>query len=216
MNANHPSIPDCAPARPAAPTRTLDDALTIIDRTGANRRGLERFISERYALSYGARIEHFADQLVGLTDSEGRWSAAVGYSPARAEPLFIEQYLDRPIERAIAERLGVDVDRSQIVEVGNLAATFPGAARRLVIAMTELLHRRGHSWVVFTSTTSLLNTFARLEVSTIELAPADPKRLHAGADSWGSYYDTRPLVMAGNIPIGFIRFRTRRGHAARA
>jgi hypothetical protein len=197
-------------------TQALDDALSILVRAGTNRRSLERFIAERYALTYGARIEHFADQLVGLTDAEGRWTAAVGYTPAQSAPLFIEQYLDMPIEQAIAERLGVDVDRAQVVEVGNLAATFAGAARRLVVAMTELLHRRGHTWVAFTSTTSLLNTFARLDIATIVLAEADPERLHTGAASWGSYYDTRPLVMAGNIPIGVIRFRTQRGHATRA
>lgn len=215
MNTNHLSTPDCTPSGPAAQTRGLDEALTIVDRAGANRRSLERFIAGRYALTYGARIEHFADQLVGLTDAEGRWTAAVGFTPAHSAPLFIEQYLDMPIEQAIAERLGVDVDRTQVVEVGNLAATFPGAARRLVIAMTELLHRRGHTWVAFTSTTSLLNTFARLDIATIVLAAADPERLHAGADAWGSYYDTSPLVMAGNIPIGVIRFRSQRGHAAR-
>lgn len=196
-------------------TRAFGDALTIIDRMGESRRSLERFIAERYALTYGARIEHFADQLVGLTDAEGRWTAAVGFTPARSAPLFIEQYLDTPIEQAIAAQLGVDVDRAQVVEVGNLAATFPGAARRLVIAMTELLHRRGHTWVAFTSTTSLLNTFARLDVATIVLAPANPMRLHAGADAWGTYYDTRPVVMAGNVPIGVIRFRSQHGHAAR-
>lgn len=215
MNTDHTSTPDCTPTRPAATTRLLDAALTIIDRTGTNRRTLERFIAERYALAYGARIGHFAEKLVGLADTDGHWTAAVGFTPARSAPLFIEQYLDRPIEQAIAERLGVAVDRAQVVEVGNLAATFPGASRRLVIAMTELLHRRGHTWVAFTSTTSLLNTFARLDVATIVLGPADPQRLHAGPRDWGTYYDTRPLVMAGNIPIGAIRFRSQRGRHAR-
>jgi hypothetical protein len=191
-----------------------EDEPTVLARTDADRTSLERFIVERYAQSYGARIEHFADHLVGLTGTDGRWAAAVGYTPAASTPLFIEQYLDLPIEQAIGERLGVKVERSQVVEVGNLAATVPGAARRLVVAMTELLHRRGHTWVVFTSTTSLLNTFARLDVSTIMLAPADPSRLHAGADTWGNYYDTRPLVLAGNIPIGLIRFRARLGDAS--
>jgi len=215
LNANHLSIPDLAPPGPVERTPSLGAALTIVDRTSTNRRSLERFIAERYAHTYGARIEHFADRLVGQTDAEGRWTAAVGFTLAQAAPLFIEQYLDLPIERAITERLGVQVDRAQIVEVGNLAATFPGAARRLVIGMTELLHRRGHTWVAFTSTTSLLNTFTRLDIATIVLADADPKRLHAGAEHWGSYYDTRPVVMAGNIPIGFVRMRTARGNAAR-
>jgi len=213
LNTNEPTTHACTSTERRVQPHDDDDCPTVLGRTHPHRSSLERFIANRYALSYGARIEHFADHLVGVTDADGRWTAAVGFTPAASAPLFIEQYLDTPIEQAIAERLGVTVDRSQVVEVGNLAATVPGAARRLVIAMTRLLHRRGHTWVAFTSTTSLLNTFARLDVSTIQLAPADPSRLHAGADAWGTYYGTHPLVMAGSIPIELIRLRNRLDHA---
>jgi hypothetical protein len=214
LNENEPTTRACTSTEARVQPRSDDDYPKVLGRTHAHRSSLERFISKRYALSYGARIEHFADHLVGVTDADGGWTAAVGFTPAGSTPLFIEQYLDIPIEQAIAERLGVTVDRSQVVEVGNLAATVPGAARRLVVAMTRLLHQRGHTWVAFTSTAALLNTFARLDVSTIQLAPADPSRLHAGADAWGTYYETRPLVMAGSIPIELIRLRARLDHAS--
>jgi len=187
--------------------------LEVVPRSDSRRADLERFIAAAFSRAYGARVEHFADQLVGVRRPLADWAAGVGYTPAGNQRLFIEQYLVCPIEDAIAERLGVRVDRTQIVEVGNLAATTPGAARRLIVRMTALLHRLGHTWVVFTSTRALLNAFARLGIAPIELATADPRRLEGGADQWGSYYDTHPQVMTSSIPLGFIHFLSASTHA---
>lgn len=184
--------------------------LEIVPRGDGRRPGLERFIADAFLHAYDARIEHFADHLLGLRRPDGNWTAGVGYTAAGCAPLFIEQYLDCTVEDAIADRLGVRVARSQIVEVGNLAAASPGGARRLIIRMTGLLHRLGHTWVVFTSTRALLNSFARLDVPLMTLAPADPGRLEGGAAQWGSYYDAEPQVMAGSVAIGFIHLLSRR------
>ena len=35
----------------------------------------------------------------------------------------------------------------------------------------------------------------------LALAPADPDRLGADAADWGSYYDSRPIVVAGRIAL---------------
>jgi hypothetical protein len=93
--------------------------------------------------------------------------------------------------------------------VGNLAASGPGAARRLIVGMTALLHRLGRTWVVFTSTRSLLNSFARLEIEPMRLAAADPARLPDRGRSWGSYYANLPQVMAASIPVGFVHLASK-------
>jgi hypothetical protein len=178
--------------------------LSTVGRHDCARSSLERFIAERYAGVYGAHIDHFAEHLVGLRDAARGWSAAVGYTLAGASPLFLEQYLDQPIEAAIEQALGEALARNQIVEVGNLAACTPGAARRVIRSMTALLHRMERTWVVFTSTRSLLNSFARLGIEPIVLAPANPARLPDGGRSWGTYYETEPHVMTANIPLGLI------------
>ncbi len=170
-----------------------------------SRLGLQRFIAEGFASVYGARITHFAEHLVGLPDASGGWSAAAGYTLAAESPLFVEQYLDQPAEQSIAARIDVAVGRSQIVEVGNFAARTPGAAREVITRMAALLHGLGRTWVVFTSTRSLLNSFVRLGIAPIALAPADPLRLVDRGESWGSYYATAPQVMTASIPLGFIR-----------
>lgn len=187
-------------------------ALRILKRDDPDRRELEAFIAASYARIYGASIGHFAEDLIGLGGRERGWSAAVGFTAASSERLFIEQYLDLPIEKAISAGLGASVERSQIVEVGNLAASTAGAARHLIVCMTALLHRLGHTWVVFTATRALLNSFARLEIAPIVLGTADPTRLPDGGDNWGSYYGTCPQVMTANIPIGFIHLQSRYGH----
>jgi hypothetical protein len=190
------------------PHRTLGPSLgklRLLRPDHPDRAGLQRFIADSFARVYGARVTHFAEQLVGLDEASGGWSAAAGYTLAAKRSLFIEQYLNRPVEQSIAACLGVAIERSQIVEVGNFAARTPGAARQVITRMAALLHGFGRTWVVFTSTRSLLNSFVRLGIAPIVLAPADPMRLADGGESWGTYYATEPQVMTANIPLGFIR-----------
>jgi hypothetical protein len=154
---------------------------------------------------FGARIEHFARRLLGMRDADGRWRAGVGYSIAREQALFLEQYLDAPIESEIARRNGVPVRRDGIVEVGNLAACSPGSARAIIVRMAALLHSLELSWVTFTATRAVLNSFARLQLDVLPLAVADPQRLPDRGRNWGRYYETCPHVFAASIAAGFLQ-----------
>jgi len=177
--------------------------LERFERGDPGRAGIEAFIAATFLKNYGARIAHFSDTLVGRRGEDGAWVAALGYSLAGAAPLFLEHYLDAPIEVEIGARLGRPVARPEIVEVGNLAALHPGAARALIVGTTTLLHELGMHFVTFTATTSLLNSFGRLQLRPQVLALADPARLPGGADQWGRYYDTHPQVMFGDIHHGY-------------
>lgn len=188
---------------PPARTCQARTALERFERGDAGRAGLESFIAATFLRNYGAQIDHFSDTLVGCRDADGAWKAALGYSLAGAAPLFLEHYLDGPIEAEIAARMGRPVARADIVEVGNLAATHPGAARALIVGTTALLHELGLRIVAFTATTSLLNSFGRLHLRPQALALADPARLPGGGGQWGSYYDTHPQVMFGDIHYGY-------------
>ena len=168
----------------------------------AERPALEAFIAAEFARVYGARVQHFCRMLAGCRDACGRWVAALGYSLARDGRLFLEQYLDRPVEAGISALAGTPVARADIVEVGNLAGTSVGAARALIVFMTRHLYQQGLVWVTFTATRALLNSFARLRLVPSVLAEADPARLHDAGRDWGSYYTSRPQVMFGNIGYG--------------
>ncbi len=164
------------------------------------RRELESFIRARFADYYAARVHHFMPGLLGFEDEAGQVQAVVGLRPAaEAEGLFLERYLDEPIERVLSRCSGLPVAREGIVEVGNFAARGPGGARLMITALTDLLDSQDFRWVVFTGTAMLLNSFERLNLSMVELGEADPARMGADLSSWGRYYDTHPQVMAANI-----------------
>lgn len=177
------------------PTVTADLATAL---QAAERAALEKFIAERFHRVHGARIAHFCAHLVGLRDDGGRLQAAAGFTPAAGRRLFVEQYVDAPVEAVLGAAAGARIAREEIVEVGNLAAA-PGMGRRLIPAIGAHLHREGYRWVVFTATRELRNAFRRLDLEPLRLAPALPARLAGGAASWGTYYAHEPSVMGGRI-----------------
>lgn len=194
--------------RPAATTLLEpgnDSAYRVewVDRDHKGRAGLEAFIASEFFDMYGARVGHFCDMLAGCRDQDGHWVAALGFSFAKDGKTFLEQYLDAPLEIEIACRAGALVSRETIVEVGNLAATRAGGARKLILFMTKYLHQQGMAWVAFTTTRGLLNSFTRLHLKPNVLAEADPRRLPDAGKSWGSYYATKPHVMFGDIGYGY-------------
>jgi len=169
----------------------------------ARRCELEAFIRSRFADYYAARIRQFMPYLLGFEDEDRKIHAAVGLRPAGGEePLFLERYLDMPIEQAVEARGSEPVAREGIIEVGNFAALGPGGARQLITALTDVMGALGFHWVVFTGTAMLLNSFERLGIQLIDLGPADPARVGSDLVDWGRYYDTHPKVMAGNIAQG--------------
>lgn len=174
-----------------------------ISRDHPERESLQDFIAAAFFKTYGAHVRNFCDILVGCKDANGVWIAALGFTLAKNGRTFLEQYLDAPLENEIAAHVRVPVSRGHIVEVGNLASTHVGAARELIICMTRYLHQQGLSWVAFTATAGLLNSFTRLRLNPSVLTLADPGRLPDGGKSWGSYYETKPRVMFGDIRSGY-------------
>jgi len=187
-------------ARAAASAGALQ--LEPVHRTHPQRALFEQFIATRFDRAHGARVTHFLPHLLGVRDALSRWKAASGYGAALSGPLFLEQYLDRPVEEALTAALGWPVHRLGIVEAGNLTAVSPGMARALVPLLARHLHRLGYHWVVFTATREVRNSLRRLGLEPLQLARADPARLRDGGRSWGRYYQHDPLVMAGKISLG--------------
>lgn len=139
--------------------------------------------------------------LLALEGHSGRVCGVVGFRQAAAEPLFLERYLQRPVETALAEYAGEAVRRSEIVEVGNLASLSCRAACHLVAALPRVLLADGNRWIVFTATTAVRGMLARFRAPVIELARATRDRLDEG-EEWGRYYDNDPRVVAGYLQDG--------------
>lgn len=183
--------------------------LQLIDAADPRRAEVEAFIGGVYAERYGARLRAFAPLLVARYDEQGLVAAA-GYRPAATGPLFLERYLDAPVEQL----LGGTPARSGIVEVGHLVARRAGEGRRLILQLGPVLAAQGYRWVVSTLTEELRLLFLRLGVAPLALGLADPQRLGEAAADWGSYYEHHPVVLAGSLEAALQALARRQGAAA--
>ena len=173
-----------------------------------DREALEQFIHRCFAEVHHADVYHYLPELLALRDSHGHLIAAAGLRPASSGPLFLERYLDVPLETAVARLTSLPVARECMVEVGNLASLSAGSARIMITAVTWLLATRGLKWVAFTGASTLINSFQRLGLAPTVLAQADPARLDEPVAQWGSYYAQHPQVYAGEIGQGFDLLRS--------
>lgn len=165
---------------------------------------IEDFIRECFFAEYKARICHFLSNLLGLVDEHGI-HAAVGFAGALHRELYLEQYLDCPVELTLYQAAGIHAERARIVEVGNLAASSPGGARAVILALARYFHEQDAVWVVFTGVPSLLNTFSRLGIPVHELGEARQEKLRDRDTDWGTYYHSHPRVMAVSVAETFRR-----------
>lgn len=185
-----------------AETPQMSLARTLPDEP--RRPAFEAYIQQRFRKAHGADIRHFMPELFGMSNATGELCAVAGVRRASAEPLFLERYLDEPIEPLISAAADRPVDRAGIVEVGSLAASDTGSARLSIIAITYLLAMGGLEWVAFTGNIGLVNSFHRLGLKPVTLCVADPARLGDDRLNWDSYYESKPWVHVGNIRAGFI------------
>jgi hypothetical protein len=182
----------------------LSHVFNVREHDREERGEIEAFIRECFAAAHNSRIANFMPRLLSLRSRHGELIAAFGLRAALQKQLFLETYLDHPIEQVLQDRLGMDVRREEVIEVGNLSALYPGVARWLIVAITAMLHSEGYKWVVFTGTSTLRNGFHRLGLRPVELGEARLERLPVHErDNWGSYYDQAPTVMAGDIEHGY-------------
>ena len=165
------------------------------------------FIRRYYRMVFGARIDVQARQLMVLFDDHQRLRAAVGLIPAEQRTLFLETYLDAPIEQHLMMKSRRTIQRNEIMEVASLAADGSGAGRLLFVALTEALHYLRRDWIVFTGTSQVRTMFSRLGLTPVAVADADPLRLGGEAARWGRYYEHAPTIMFGHVPPGYQTLR---------
>ena len=163
------------------------------------RRRVEAYIEATYDEAFRGRIRAHYPTLMSVQDGRGEIHAAVGFRLAAGAPLFLERYLDEPVETAIGRATGAAVIRSGVAEIGNLASRSAGASLFLFMALARHLHHLGCDHAVATATRQLRRTFGRVGFATERLTTADPARLGEEARDWGGYYERDPAVLAGPI-----------------
>lgn len=165
-----------------------------------DRDAIEKLISRRYADAHGAMptvsFTHFHAHGSGTAIG-----AVLGYRRADLGKLFLEAYLDRPVEDMLGAALGRSFRRHDIVEIGNLAASnAPAMIALWAQASNDLADEAEIAVAVLTA--PLRSMFRRLGITLHEIAPARIERLGAEGAQWGRYYASDPVVCAGFIADG--------------
>jgi hypothetical protein len=189
------------PATAAGAVPSTRPALRRHAQDDPDRREIESFIEAIYQRRYAAQVRRFAPELVSLRDERGAIVAAAGYRAAASGPLYLERYLDSPVEHLLGGVAHAQASRERIVEVGHLAAAKAGEGRRLALLLAPHLTSLGFQWVVSTLTEELRQLFRRLGIVPLALGAADPLALGDEARGWGSYYEHRPVVLAGQLGL---------------
>lgn len=171
----------------------------LVEAGDEQRVEVEQYIHDRFLAAYGANVTEFMPWLLTLRCA-GNLSAVVGLRPAGDGPLFVEHYLDQPVEAALAQRCGRSIERHELLEIGNLVSTWKGSSQLLMVMLPLLASALGYRWLVFTATAEVQKLLGRLHFELVPLCRADGDRLGERRAIWGSYYDNAPTVMAGYLP----------------
>ena len=129
----------CLNAWGEEPREAVSSGLAIYGRQTPGRAEVQAFVQGIYAKRYGAHITEFAPVLLALRDAQGGLVAAVGYRCAALEPLFLERYLDIPVEQALLGASAPSSARRDMVEVAHLVALRPGEGRRMMAELGRWL-----------------------------------------------------------------------------
>lgn len=174
--------------------------LALARRGDPGRAELEAYVREAFARKHAADVRSFMPTLLAFRDAADVLCGVVGLRTASQDRLYLERYLDGPVEQAVAAATGQAVRREHVVEVGNLAGRNCRAAMRMVAQLPAYLLAQQYRWIVFTATSTVHGILAGLGAPLVELARADRTRVAGGADDWGTYYEMDPRVFAGFLP----------------
>jgi Thermostable hemolysin len=177
--------------------QTSEITASAVNIGDPSRKEVEAFIYAVFKRAYAAEITTIMPQLVALRDGNGVLMAAFGLKKASDGSLFLEQYLDEPIEALISKKLGKNISRDAITKIGNLAVANPRNAGVLIAHVIQYSLDIGIEWCVATAHHSLQNGLIKGGRDVYPLFPADKSRLSVEEQAkWGSYYDRMPQVVA--------------------
>jgi hypothetical protein len=163
---------------------------------------LEQFVSTCFRGVFEADVHSHLPYFLSAY-SRSTLTATLGFQPVQQDkPIFTEQYLSCPVEQAISLRTNNVISRQKVVELGSLSSARKGFSELIFILIAAILYKAGYEWVIFTATQQVQHLVDKLGLTTVELCDADPMKLVDKDQSWGSYYDSKPKVLAGDLQYG--------------
>lgn len=163
----------------------------------------EALIERVYVDTFGVEIRSHFPVLIGVVEG-GAIIAAAGCRCAADEQLFLEHYLDEPIEGRLARAAGAEVTRARIGEIGSLA-TAGGGAPLLFAALACYMSEQGMTYAVATATRRLRRAFNAFGFSAGEIAVAHRAKLPNAGRDWARYFEHDPRIVWGRVAAGLRR-----------
>jgi Thermostable hemolysin len=133
--------------------------LRLVEPAQPRRAEVQAFIADAYQRVFDADIRDFYPSLIALHRSDDQLQGAAGARHADGQHLFLEQYLDIPIEQAIRLFAGIDVGRTKVVELGNLSVARPALTYPFISLIGAWLQTYEIEWLVFALTRTLQRVF---------------------------------------------------------
>ena len=174
------------------------NVFTLVSPECSLRESLESRVRSGFGQHFGACIEGFMPTLAWYQHRNGG-TGIIGVRRASDEPLFLEHYLDIPVETAVSEASGVRVARDRIAEVGQFVVDDREIAGSFFRDLVPFLRDEGFDWVCFTGTNRVRAIIERVGFCGFPLANAAADRAAPTHDRWGSYYEHEPVVMIGKL-----------------
>lgn len=197
VTSTPPSIP--RPAHQPASARASKDteSLTLAVAGDALYDRACLLSSEQYRRHFDCDLQHFYPQYLCL-ERNGRLLGVCGYRNALG-PLYLEQYLDAPVETLLTERCESVIERQSIVEVGGFALSKRALALYFMASLAPAFQQLGFTHAVCTATLPVRRCLRSLAIPSKHLGKALAERIVESDTDWGNYYVQRPAVIGGAI-----------------
>ena len=160
-----------------------------------------QFVAQQYARRFSSLITQFYPHMF-IACENGQCVAVAGFRGAAGETLFLENYLDAPVEDYLQSSFGAVTDRRRIVELGGFAAMGRSAAFSLMQYLAPALYELGYEKLVCTANAPIRKCLVMLGLKPVVLAEAASDKVKMVGEDWGNYYEGKPRVLAGDIEAG--------------
>jgi len=181
--------------------------LEVVDSSHPLWKEVTYQIRIRYKHAFGAVLCSFMPKFLVMMKGS-KIISICGFQSAENKPLFLEQYLPTQADTVLTGAFGEQVNRSQLVEFGQLSLFTKGTSPLHFYMIAELLVSQGYEWGICTATDPLHALMARLGLEPKVIASADKSCVPNADKVWGSYYQTSPRILAGNLRVGLEHLRS--------
>ena len=167
---------------------------SIVGPDSSERTYLESRIRSGFGTHFGACIEGFMPRFALYKTLLGS-SGVIGVRGADEDRLFLERYLNQPVEQTISEAAGLKVSRERIAEVGQFVTDDREVVAPFFRDLVPFLKSEGYDWVCFTGTRRIRAILDRVGFHGLPIAAAEKSRVADDCNDWGNYYDHQPVVI---------------------